>query len=396
VRRASVPLLAALFVAALASRPQLVAVGPLLPEIQHDLDVPHAVVGLLVSLPILCMGLFAPPGALLSDRLGPRAAMTICLAGIACFGLARAVSPGAAAVLGLTFLMSMGLGASQAVVPVAVKEDFPDRPGFPMGVYALGVNLGVALGIAIAVPLADWGGSWRWTLGVISVAGGVLVVAWLLLTRQSPAHRRSGVSPPRLPWRNGLAWRLAGIFGGSSVTFYGVTAWLPDAYVEQGWSEARAGALVAVATGTTVLTVLLVPWMADRWGTRRMYLVGIAAGQLVALLGFVLVPQAAWLWAVVIGLAFGGQFPIVMMLPLDAAERPAEVGALAGMMLLGGYGIGAFAPLLLGAARDVTGSFTLTLWLMVAAAGMLVVLGASMSRDRLRAGAHGRPARAYD
>jgi cyanate permease len=43
-----VALLAALFLGALALRPQLVGVGPLLPEIDDDLDVSHAVAGLLV------------------------------------------------------------------------------------------------------------------------------------------------------------------------------------------------------------------------------------------------------------------------------------------------------------------------------------------------------------
>lgn len=388
----SFALLAALFVAALATRPQLVGIGPLIPQIQADLDVPHAVTGLLVSIPILCMGLFAPPGALLSDRVGPRVAMTVCLAGIAFFGAARAVVPGAAAVLVLTFAMSMGLGASQAVIPVAVKEDFPHRPGFAMGVYALGVNFGAAAALALAVPIANAAGSWRWTLAAISIAGAALVFVWLFLTRHSPPHHRSGAGPPHLPWRSGLAWRLVGIFAGSAITFYGVTAWLPDAYVERGWSEARAGALVAVASAATVVTVLLVPWLADRWGSRRLYLVCIAVLQTIALLGFVLVPEAAWVWAVVVGLSFGGQFPMIMTLPLDAAERPADVGAIAGMMLLGGYVIGAVAPLVLGAARDLTGSFTATLWLLAATAGILIVLGASMSRERLRAGVHGRPA----
>ena len=43
-----VALLAALFLGALALRPQLVGVGPLLPEIDDDLDVSHAAGGLLV------------------------------------------------------------------------------------------------------------------------------------------------------------------------------------------------------------------------------------------------------------------------------------------------------------------------------------------------------------
>ena len=63
VPRRGVTLLAALFVAALALRPQLVGVGPLLPDIQEDLGVSHAVAGLLGTIPVLCMGVFAPAAA---------------------------------------------------------------------------------------------------------------------------------------------------------------------------------------------------------------------------------------------------------------------------------------------------------------------------------------------
>jgi len=35
----------------------------------------------------------------------------------------------------------------------------------------------------------------------------------------------------------------------------------------------------------------------------------------------------------------------------------------------------------------------LTLWLIAGAAGLLIVLSAGMSRERLRAGVHGQPAR---
>ena len=52
--------------AAVALRPQLVGIGPLLPLIQNDLDITHAVAGLLGTIPILCMGLFAPPAPFVS------------------------------------------------------------------------------------------------------------------------------------------------------------------------------------------------------------------------------------------------------------------------------------------------------------------------------------------
>ena len=57
-------LLAGLFLAGLALRPQIVGVGPLIPEIQDDLDISHAVAGLLTTIPVFCMGLFALDEAL--------------------------------------------------------------------------------------------------------------------------------------------------------------------------------------------------------------------------------------------------------------------------------------------------------------------------------------------
>ena len=202
--------------------------------------------GLLGTIPILCMGLFAPPGALLADRLGPRLAIASCLGCVAVFGLVRAGAPGAAGVLALTFGLSMGLGAAQSVMPVAVKEDFPTQPAFATGIYALGINVGSAVSAALAVPIAVASGSWRWALAAFSLATILIVGAWLLLTRHAPRHRRSAEGAPPLPWRNGLAWRLGGVFGLMAVTYYGLNAWLPDAYVERGWSEGRAGALIAV------------------------------------------------------------------------------------------------------------------------------------------------------
>lgn len=377
-------LLASLFVAALALRPQLVGVGPLIPEIQDDLDVSHAVAGLLGAIPVLCMGLFAPPAAFLADRVGPRHAVTLCLAGIAAFGLARAVAPGIAGVLALTVGLSVGLGVAQAVMPVAVKEDFPHRPAFATGVYAFGINLGSALSAALAVPIATAAGGWRWALAAFSLVTAALVVVWLLLTRRAPTHVRSRHGPPRLPWDSGLAWLLAGIFGLMAVTYYGMNAWLPDVYVERGWAKGDAGALLAALNISALATTLLVPWLADRRGSRRRYLVSLAGVILVALLGVTLVPGAAWAWAVLAGVGFGGLFPIVLTLPLDAAERPADVGALAALMLFGGYAIGALAPLALGAARDATGAFTATLWVLVVAGVAQVVLCASVSRERLR------------
>ncbi len=381
MRRA--PLLVALFLAALALRPQLVGAGPLIPSVQSDLGVSHTVAGLLGTIPVLCMGLFAPPAAFLSGRIGSRRALTFALALIGGFGIARAVAPGIVAVLLLTFPVGIGMGLAGAMLPVAVKEGFGHRPSFATGVYTAGMTIGSAIAAAVAVPLAHTLGGWRSPLLVFSAVAAALVVVWLWLTRGEAAHVRTETRPLRLPLRTPLGWHLVAAFFFMSSVFYGINAWLPDAYVEHGWSQSSAGGLLAVMNAVTIPVGFGVAWAADHWGTRRVWLAAAASMQLAALVGIRLLPGGGWGWAVLLGIGIGPLFPLTMTLPLDAAEDPRTVAALAGMMLGIGYTLSAGSPLALGAVRDLSGGFGPVLWVLVAAAAVLVLVDASFSRKRL-------------
>jgi CP family cyanate transporter-like MFS transporter len=105
-----------------------------------------------------------------------------------------------------------------------------------------------------------------------------------------------------------------------------------------------------------------------------------------SLLGVVLLPGGGWAWVTLIGAANGALFALLMTLPLDVASGPAQVGAVAGLMLGAGYVISALSPFTLGAVRDATGSFTTTLWVVVGTASMLLVLSSTLTRERLRRG----------
>jgi CP family cyanate transporter-like MFS transporter len=380
------PLLVALFLAALTLRPQLVGVGPLLPAIQNDLGVSHAVAGLLGTIPVLCMGVFAPPAPYLVARAGSRLAVAAAVLAVGTFGVVRAVCPGAAGVVLFTIPVGIGMGLAGAMLPVAVKERFSDRPGFATGVYTAGMTVGSAVAAASAVPLAHLGDGWRTPLLVFSAVSVVLGVVWLALTHAEPRHVRVATRPLRLPFRSPLGWRLVAAFFFMSSVFYGLNSWLPDVYVERGWSEGSAGALLAVLNTLTIPVGFAVAWIADHRGQRRAWLTGAASLQLLALVGVVTVPAAGWLWAVVLGMAIGPLFPLTMTLPLDATDHPAEVASLAGMMLGVGYTLSATAPLLLGAIRDLTGGFDAVLWTLVGAAAMLVAVDATFSPERLAAG----------
>ena len=86
-------------------------------------------------------------------------------------------------------------------------------------------------------------------------------------------------------------------------------------------------------------------------------------------------------------------FALVMTLPLDLEQRRERVGALVAMMLGLGYTTAAISPFVLGAVRDVTGSFDAVLWVVrrvprparrprAAAAGCQPGSGVSVRRDQ--------------
>jgi CP family cyanate transporter-like MFS transporter len=362
--------LVALLAIALVFRVQIIAIGPLLPSIQSGLDISHGVAGALSAIPVLCMGIFAPLAPGLARRVGARWALAVCAALVIGFGLLRLAVPGPVLVLALTFGVGLGMGLAGPIFPMVVRHEMPARPALGTGAYAIGLVLGATVAAAVAVPLAGAGSDWRFSLAVITLAGLGSLAAWLGL---APADevRDATVVPPRIPWRSPVAWVLGVLFGLQSMLYYGVVAWLAAVYVERGWSEPDAANLVALFGAVTLVGTAVMPLGADRIGTRRGQLVTSSLAILIGLVGVVAIPDPGVLWAIVLGAGMGTIFPIVLTLPVDVGGRPADVAATAALMLLVGYILSASAPLAFGIARDLTGDYGVSLWLL---AGLGVVL----------------------
>ena len=377
-------LLVGLFLASLALRPQVVGVGPLLSSIGAGLHVPHSVAGLLPTMIVLCMGLLARPAHEVVRRAGLRWTIAGSLALIASFGVARALAPPVAAVIALTLGVGAGVAIAQSVMPQAVSESWPGRPVLATGIYTAGINGGGAIAAALAVPLAQALGGWRGALTAFSLFTAALMLLWLGLSRGRAPRVSERQRLPPLPLRNRTAWLLVGTFGTNSIVFYGLNAWLPSTLTEHGWSHASAGLTLTVISGVSVLASLLLASFGDRLHSRR---VSLAAGCCLALIGLVgvsVAPAAGWLWASLLGACVGTMFTSMMMLPLDAADTPHQVGAMAAMMLTGGYCIAATAPFVLGALRDAAGSFSLAMWFLVADAVVMLAFSLSLTPSRLR------------
>jgi CP family cyanate transporter-like MFS transporter len=385
-------ILAALVLVSLALRPQLAAIGPLSGRIVDDLAVSHAFVGLLTTIPILCMGLFAPAGPALAARLGVRGAIGLAAGTVAAAGLVRAAAPSGIAILAVTFVIGIGTAVSGPLLAMFVRGDLPDHRVAGTAAYAGGTTLGQALAAGVAVPAAVLLGGWRASLASVSAASALGVLAWLALTsamaRPRPDRLASGqaVGRLRLPVRRPIVWALGLLFGVQSAVFYGINAWLPSFYVERGWDPAAAAVLLSVASFAGLVAIVIAP-IASRRGVQRRELLTAAAGLVVVGIGGVVVlPLLAWIWAAVLGAGLGLMFTVVLTLPTDVAGDAQGAGGASALMLLVGYLIASVAPFALGAVRDLTGSFAVSLWLLLALAATMVPMAWALSPARLHQG----------
>lgn len=386
--RSSLAVLLGLFLVSLTLRPQLIGLSPLIPLIRDDLAVSHAVAGLLNTVPVACMGLFALPVAWIAARAGTTSAIGGSALTIGAFGAARALAPDPASLLLLTVGIGIGIGILGALLPIAVKELFPGHTGLATGVYVTGIQAGAALSAALAVPVTALG-SWRTSLAMFSVATAAIALGWLRLRRS----RRPTVERP-VPMRgllgavalgNPLAWLLTGLFVLNTSIYFGLNTWLPSAYVERGWTEASAATLVVLMSLASAPASLLMPWLSDRVGRRDRFLVVAAVLLSIAEIGLLVAPGAAIVWSLLAGASLGTIFPILLALPLDAADNARDVGATVALMLGVGYLITAAAPASLGLVRDVSGSFDAVLWLLVGLSALLGLLSAHLAlTHRLR------------
>jgi CP family cyanate transporter-like MFS transporter len=368
----------------------LIVVGPLLPRLEGEFQFSHFVGGMLTSIPLVCMGLFALLTPAIVRRFGTRTTVSACLVGLAAGGLVRAGSPSTLALLAFTIPIGMAIGIAGTAIPVFVKEHFAARFAFATGIYVTAIQLGSTIGAGAAAPLAIALAGWRPTVAVVSLGLLTTWVGWGWLTRSDAGSGRpenpGDVAPtPHLEWSDPMGWWLAAIFWLSALPFYGLTSWLAAAYVEHGWSEVDAGTLVAIVGLSGLPVTLVAAWAADRIGSRRTYLTAFSLAFIVAGAGLVMVPTLAFIWAIVAGGSLGALFMLSMTLPLDVNSDPSRTGGTVAMMLCVGYLLTAFTPIVLGAIRDMTGSFTLSLWVPVIAVAVLLVISLPLSPARLAA-----------
>ncbi|MEO6955585.1 MAG: MFS transporter [Antricoccus sp.] len=374
-RRSALLLLGCMLIVALNLRPLISSVPPLLTTIERDLGISSAIAGLVTTMAVICMAVFAPIAAVLSRRFSAEALIMISLL-MVCLGSAlRLLANGSGILFIATFIGGAGLATCGALLPGVVRRDFPGRAGFATGMYTVGLTAGAAIASALTVPLANWLGSWQRSLASWALLAVVGVVAWIGPFRQRVAPHPDN-APPKLPWRLPRAWLLTAWLVTASTSFYTCLTWLAPYYQALGYSDERSGYLLGVFSAGQIVASMLLPSLADRRTDRRLWMFVAALATVIGLIFTVWWPLAMpWVSVSVMAFGAGGTFALGLTYLVDYAQSQGGSSSLSGMCFLMSYTAAAITPPLVGAINDATGSLQLGFGVMLA----LAVIGVALS-----------------
>jgi CP family cyanate transporter-like MFS transporter len=383
--RGGVLALAALLLAAVNLRLAVTSVGPVLEEIRAGLGMSGTVAGLLTSLPVVCFAAVGFAAPRLARRFGAAAVIAagfvVLVAGLAI----RPYVPGTALFVLLSGVALAGIALVNVLLPVIVKDRFPDRVGTVTGLYSVALNVGATAAAAATVPITGaLGGDWRFGLASWAAVAALAVPPWLMLARdRAPAPAPAGpVTPDVRIIRSPVAWALGAYFGLQATSAYVMIGWLPQIYRDAGLSAEKAGVLFAVTSFLGVPLGFLVTSVAGRLRSQSALAVALGVCGIAGYAGLWASPAAApWLWAVLLGVV-NCAFPLALtMIPLRG-RSPATVVRLSAFAQGVGYLIAIPGPILVGMLHDASGGWRLPLGFMVVLMVPQLIAGFAAGRDR--------------
>ncbi len=375
-------LLFALVLVALNLRPALSSIAPLLGQVSESLGMSAANAGLLTTLPVLCLGVFAPLAPLLARRFGSERVVLGILLMLACGIVLRSLL-GEVGLFAGSIMAGASIGIIGVLLPGIIKRDFARQAGTMTGVYTMALCMGAAIAAGATVPLSRYfGDSWTLGLGFWCVPAILAAIFWWPQTRQ--AHGQHQVAYRVRGLRHDpLAWQVTVYMGLQSSLSYIVFGWLPSILIARGLTPTAAGLLMSGSIMLQLLSSLMAPWLATRGKDQRLAIVLAMLLTLSGLYGCLFAPLAhLWGWGVILGLGQGAAFSLALTL-IVLRSRDAHVAANLSSMAQGvGYTLASLGPLSVGLVHDWTGNWSSVGWIFGVIGSTAIIAGMGAGRAR--------------
>lgn len=373
-------LLLGLVLVALNLRPALSSMAPVLGQVSEGLGLNASAAGLLTTLPVLCLGLFAPLAPILARRFGSERVILGILLTLA-LGILLRSALGATGVFVGSLIAGASIGIIGVLLPGIVKRDFPAHAGTLTGVYTMALCLGAAMAAGSTVPLSQYfGDSWAMGLGFWLLPALLAMLVWAPQARQGHGAHQVAYRVRGL-WRDRLAWQVTLYMGLQSSLAYIVFGWLPSILIGRGLSPTQAGLVLSGSVLVQLISSLSAPWLATRGKDQRLAIVVVMLVTLGGLFGCLYAPiSGLWGWAVLLGLGQGGTFALALTL-IVLRSKDSHVAANLSSMAQGvGYTLASMGPFAVGLVHDLTGGWAAVGWIFAVLGLGAIVFGLGAGR----------------
>jgi len=365
------------------------ATGALLDQLGAGLHLSAPVQSLLTAIWPLAFAVGGISGSWLARKYTAGTVIAAALATLTAGQIVHSLHDTLALVAG-SVLAGLGIALANVLLPVVVRQYFPDRVGQVTGLYAMVLAGGSAVAALVSVPVADAFHAVDAGLAVWVIPAVIGLASWFAARPQRAAHPTNVVDPAAAPAhlplrqiaRQPLAWALAALFGLQSVGAYVIMGWLPSILGSAGMSHTAAGAVLSVIFFINIPISYLVPHLGARMKDQRPMLLALTAASLVGFVGLIVAPASlTWLW--VVFFSFGmATFPLVLALFPLRGGSPHGTAALSTFSQSLGYLLAAVVPLTFGVLHDATGSWTAPLLVVVIVTVLQGVVGSYVASPR--------------
>ena len=346
--RGKTPLMvfAALLLTILMMRGPITCVGAVADEIISVLDIGYPAYGFLSALPIACFGLFCAAAPAMSKKYGLIGTLFISLTLIFAGAVGRLL-PIYSTMLVATGLIGVGIALLNVLLPVLLRDYFPNNIPLVMGVFTGFIGFSGSIGAYFSVPLLHAFGTLNGPLGLWVVMGGVALLSWLAV----PGRRKITVSGGVFDWKmlkKPMTWAVIFVMGMQSLTIYTTVAWLPTILSTLGFSASTTGlgsaVFLLVSAPASILTAAFIKAVGGNRPAAVIMTVSFAAGIVLWLAG------GAWSFVgcVLAGIPQGITFSMAMILIAQKTKNLSELLVISSLAQGIGYILAGFGPFICG------------------------------------------------
>ncbi|MBD7938605.1 MFS transporter [Cytobacillus sp. Sa5YUA1] len=363
-------------------RPAITSVGPIIGDIQHEMQFNTSTVSLLTTFPLLAFSAISSFAPIFAKRWGIERTL---FCGLTLIGLGifmRSTNILFILFVG-TFMIGIGIGICNVLLPSLVKAQFPLKVGLITGIYTLAMGVFAGFAPGISGTLSSNGITWEPSLLIWAIPVILACILWIPFIKKRPKINPVPLLSFSTLFKSGIAWQITGFMGLQSFIYFGFSTWLPEILLSKGFTLEMGGWMLTVMQFSGLPASFFIPILGERLAHQKWIGLGIGSTLITGLCGLFLTSSTviSFLSIILIGLSLGAAISHSLALMSLRSMNSEQAASLSGMAQSFGYLLAACGPFLLGFLYDLFHQWHTAFFALITVAILFTLCGIGAGRN---------------